>query len=39
VVGINPAMATALTELGAPLEDLRAMADLEAAVAFALQPV
>lgn len=38
VVGINPAMATALTELGAPLEDLRAMADLEAAVAFALHP-
>jgi rsbT co-antagonist protein RsbR len=36
VVGINPAMASTLVQLGAPLANLHTMADLEAAVAFAL---
>jgi rsbT co-antagonist protein RsbR len=36
VVGIAPAMAAALVQLGAPLDDLHTMADLKAAVAAVL---
>lgn len=35
VVGVNPAMAAALVDLGMPLDNVHAMADLESAVAFA----
>jgi anti-anti-sigma regulatory factor/HAMP domain-containing protein len=36
VVGINPAMASTLVQLGTPLDDLHTMADLKAAVAAVL---
>ncbi len=36
IVGINPAVASTLVQIGAPIEQFRTMADLQAAVAFAI---